>query len=39
MDKQVALTFILWGIFGAFYKGIMSLGILSEQFSVLIKLI
>lgn len=26
-------------MFGAFYKGIMSLGILSEQFSVLIKLI
>ena len=39
MEPRVALAFIIFGLIGSFYKGIMSLGILSEKFRVLIKLI
>ena len=39
MNPHVALSFIIFGLVGSFYKGIMSAGILSDKFRVLIKLI
>ena len=36
---RLALSFIIFGLVGSFYKGIMSMGILSEKFRVLIKLL
>lgn len=36
---RLALSCIIFGLVGSFYKGIMSMGILSEKFRVLIKLL
>ena len=38
-SPTIALSLIIFGLVGSFYKGIMSMGILSEKFRVLIKLL
>ena len=38
-NRKAALALIIFGLVGSFYKGIMSMGILSEKFRVLIKLL
>jgi hypothetical protein len=38
-NRHVALALIIFGLVGSFYKGIMSMGILSQKFRVLIKLL
>ena len=39
MNRKAALALIIFGLVGSFYKGFMSMGILSEKFRVLIKVL